>query len=198
MSARRASTTELRPATISELGLPRRPLLVGRLLPGRPEPADRPPEEPGRPPEEGRPPEAGRAAYLPPEPEPPELEPPKPEPPEPPPCPESAGRWLRLWAMCFSRSAALGVGPLPSRPRRRWPPEPTVGPLPLLRTAPRRWELPAMSVLRLGNGRGAGRRVGVPGQRPSRAGRGVFDGDPCGGELIANSISGGEIPCRPG
>src|SRR4051794_1035797 len=51
-----------------------------------------------------------------------------------------------LCALCCGRSAALGVGPLPSSPRRRWPPEPTVEPfleLPL-RTAPRRWELPAI------------------------------------------------------
>src|ERR1700744_5690309 len=42
---------------------------------------------------------------------------------------------------------AGGVAPRPSSPRRRWPPEPTVGPflVPGLRTAPRRRELPAIA-----------------------------------------------------
>ena len=52
-----------------------------------------------------------------------------------------------LYALWLGRSEALGVGPLPSRPRRRWPPEPTWGPFfdPERRTAPRRELLPAIA-----------------------------------------------------
>ena len=48
----------------------------------------------------------------------------------------------------WSRSTALGVGPLPSRPLRRWPPRADLGALAVLglRMAPRRWELPGMAV----------------------------------------------------
>ena len=95
-SARSASTTELRPATISLEALERRP-------PERPWP--------------GRDPPVRLSAAL-----------------------------AILCALWCGRSVALGVGPLPSRPRRRWPPEPTVAPFfeAPLRIAPRRWELPAM------------------------------------------------------
>ena len=54
--------------------------------------------------------------------------------------------WARLAAGWLGRMCAGGVGPRPSSPRRRWPPEPTVGPflVPDLFTAPRRRELPAI------------------------------------------------------
>src|SRR6201993_492028 len=56
------------------------------------------------------------------------------------------GTWARLAAGWLGRMCAGGVGPRPSNPRRRWPPEPTVGPflVPDLRIAPRRRELPAI------------------------------------------------------
>src|SRR6478735_8787273 len=48
-----------------------------------------------------------------------------------------------LWALWYGRSVALGVGPLPSRPRRTRPPDPAVGlPLPDFLMAPLRLELP--------------------------------------------------------
>src|SRR3954470_16049002 len=81
MSARSASTTELRPATISDDALP-------------PAAPDRPPARPG-----GREPDA-YPGLLP-----------------------AAPRWLVprafLAAGWYSRSAALGVGPLPSKAFRR-------------------------------------------------------------------------------
>src|ERR1700733_9153895 len=71
---------------------------------------------------------------------------------------------VRLAAGWLGRMCAGGVAPRPSSPRRRWPPEPTVGPLlvPAFRTAPRRCELPA---------------IGVGSQRPLWAVRGVGDLD---------------------
>src|ERR1700743_803451 len=70
----------------------------------------------------------------------------------------------RLAAGWYGRMCAGGVAPRPSSPRRRWPPEPTVGPflVPALRTAPRRRELPA---------------IGWRSQRPRRAVAGVGDLD---------------------
>src|SRR5699024_1889179 len=52
-----------------------------------------------------------------------------------------------LYALWFGRSSAFGVGPLPSRARRRTPPEPTLAPFLPLRTAPRRELLPAIARL---------------------------------------------------
>src|SRR4051794_40772153 len=94
MRARSASTTELRPATISDSSL-----LFGRRA-GRGAPGFWP-----RWPERA----AARSAAA-----------------------------FRLPAGWYSRSSALGVGPLPSRARRPRPPEPTFGPLLFLRTAPGR------------------------------------------------------------
>ncbi len=53
---------------------------------------------------------------------------------------------FRLCAAWYVRSSAFGVGPLPSRDLRLWPPVPTRAPflLPSLRTAPGRFELPAI------------------------------------------------------
>src|ERR1700704_1330317 len=53
----------------------------------------------------------------------------------------AAARRAAGWPL---RSVALGVGPLPDRPRARLPPEPTVAPFLPLRTAPLRDELPAI------------------------------------------------------
>src|SRR5690349_6946239 len=53
----------------------------------------------------------------------------------------AAARRAAGWPL---RSVAFGVGPLPARPRARLPPEPTVAPFLLLRTAPLREELPAI------------------------------------------------------
>src|SRR4051794_22821485 len=108
MSARRASTTALRPATISDDGLP-----PAAPPPGRPDPRA------GRP--WGRGPEAYPDGL--------------------PAAPRLAVARAFLAAGWYSRSAALGVGPLPSNAFRRCPPEPTVAPFcdfDGLRTAPRR------------------------------------------------------------
>src|SRR6476620_11614569 len=154
-SARRASTTELRPATTS-LDVRER----------RPEPA----------PPRGAPPRLAPERWPPPALLPSRL----------------AMARARRAATCLVRSSALGVGPLPSRPLRRWPPLPTVAPFLDLRIAPRRWELPAMGVQsRLSD-------VGVSGERPARTGRGVLDGDARRGELVADRVSGGEVPRGPG
>src|ERR1700712_5682603 len=53
----------------------------------------------------------------------------------------------RRAAGCPVRSVAGGVAPLGLIARRDCPPEPTTAPffVPVLRTAPRRWEFPAMS-----------------------------------------------------
>ncbi len=53
-----------------------------------------------------------------------------------------------LCALWYGRSFAFGVGPRPSSPRRTCPPDPTVGPLPDLRIAPLRDELPGMPASR--------------------------------------------------
>src|SRR6476469_10649774 len=81
-SARSASTTELRPATISLEALP--------------------PERRVPPPREPVPREVGPPLF--------------------------AAALAILWALWLGRSSARGVGPLPSSPRRRWPPEPTDAP----------------------------------------------------------------------
>src|SRR3984885_12937314 len=85
----------------------------------------------------------------------------------------------RLAAGWFGRMCAGGVAPRPSSPRRRWPPEPTVGPflVPALRTAPRRRELPA---------------IGLRSQRPLRAVRGVGDLDTGVFEPIPDLV--GQLP----
>src|SRR6476620_104106 len=147
-SARRASTTELRPATTS---------LEARERFGAPWPPER--ADPRAP---------GAAARL-------------------------ATARARRAAGCFSRSTALGVGPRPSRPLRRWPPLPTVAPFldAPLRVAPRRWELPAMCESRLSG-------VGVPGERPARARGGVLDGDARRGQLVADGVRGREVARGPG
>ncbi|SKU44275.1 Uncharacterised protein [Mycobacteroides abscessus subsp. abscessus] len=78
----------------------------------------------------------------------------------------------RLAAGCLVRCSAGGVAPLPSSPRRRTPPEPTVGPflVPGLRTAPRRCELPAMMVLLfVATGKGPLRAIGRVGDLQTRA-----------------------------
>lgn len=49
--------------------------------------------------------------------------------------------------LCFLRSSAGGVGPLPSRPRRRWPPLPAVAPFLLDVRRFLRWLFPAMTYL---------------------------------------------------
>src|SRR6476660_5915395 len=91
-----------------------------------------------------------------------------------------------LAAGWYSRSAAIGVGPLPSNAFRRCPPDPTDAPLPALRTAPRRWEFPGMSAT-------------VPsGQRPARPGGCVVDDDSSLGQPVANRVGRLEIPCRAG
>src|SRR5687768_2183808 len=81
--------------------------------------------------------------------------------------------WARfscLNALWPSRSFAFGVGPLPSSPRRRRPPEPAVGlPLPVFLIAPRRDELPAIRCPVLG---WSSLRYGWS-QRPLRALRSV-------------------------
>src|SRR6478735_1398806 len=149
MSARSASTTALRPATISDDAL--------ALPPERPDPRA------GRP--CGRPPVAypGLALLV----------------------PRVADRAF-LAAGWYSRSAALGVGPLPSNAFRRCPPDPTDAPLPDLRTAPRRWEFPGMSAT-------------VPsGQRPARPGGCVVDDDASLGQPVANRVGRLEIPCGAG
>src|SRR5699024_12875800 len=71
-------------------------------------------------------------------------------------------------------------GPVPRRPRRRWPPLPTWGPflVPGLRTAPRRLELPA---------------IFVSSHAPAHAVGAVLHGDSGGGELIAQCIGTGKI-----
>src|SRR5699024_4953007 len=51
-----------------------------------------------------------------------------------------------LYALWAGRSSAFGVGPRPSSARRRTPPDPTVAPFLLLRTAPRRALFPAIGV----------------------------------------------------
>src|SRR6476646_6146007 len=147
-SARRASTTALRPATTS---------LEARERFGAPWP-----------PERAGPRAPGVAARL-------------------------ATARARRAAGCFSRSTALGVGPRPSRPLRRWPPLPTVAPFldAPLRVAPRRWELPAMCESRLSG-------VGVPGERPARARGGVLDGDARRGQLVADGVRGREVARGPG
>src|SRR5215212_745841 len=62
--------------------------------------------------------------------------------------PGAGATWLVAFlARCaawYGRSSALGVGPLPSRPRRTRPPEPALLDLPLRRTAPLRWLLPGI------------------------------------------------------
>ena len=63
--------------------------------------------------------------------------------------PATARRSAATFALCagwYSRSSALGVGPLPSRDRRFLPPVPALATFlePPLRTAPRRSEFPAM------------------------------------------------------
>src|ERR1700759_613510 len=85
----------------------------------------------------------------------------------------------RLAAGWFGRMCAGGVAPRPSSPRRRWPPEPTVGPflVPALRIAPRRWELPA---------------IDVGSQRPLRAIAGVGDLDMGVFEAVPDLV--GELP----
>src|ERR1700744_5418303 len=74
---------------------------------------------------------------------------------------------------------AGGVAPRASSPRRRWPPEPTVGPflVPALRTAPRRRELPA---------------IGLGSPRPLGAVAGIGDLDTGVPEPIADLI--GQLP----
>src|SRR5215212_1769320 len=52
--------------------------------------------------------------------------------------------FLARCAGWYGRSSALGVGPLPSRPRRTRPPEPALLDFPLRRTAPFRWLLPGI------------------------------------------------------
>ena len=58
-----------------------------------------------------------------------------------------------------------------------------------LRTAPRRWELPAMVFLSA---------VGATGERPVRSRGGVFDDDAGGTELVADRVRGGEVAGGPG
>src|SRR4051794_4750631 len=84
-------------------------------------------------------------------------------------------------AECPGRSSFGGVGPLPSSPRRRWPPEPTTAPflVPSLRIAPRRRELPAIRLHAL---QGPGGAVGA-----------VLDGHPGGGEAVADLVRCGEV-----
>src|SRR5437762_1277463 len=79
------------------------------------------------------------------------------------------------------RSSAGGVGPLPFKPRRRWPPEPTTAPFfePGLRRAPGLGELPAI-------------------EAPPRAGRGVLDRDAGRGKLVADGIGRRVVLARAG
>src|SRR5690606_8328322 len=93
----------------------------------------------------------------------------------------------RFWACfclgCPGRFSPLGVGPLPSRPFLRLPPEPTTCPflVPSLRTAPRRRELPAMSL--------------VP-HCPQWTIGGVLHRDARGGQLIADGVGPREVLVR--
>ena len=84
---------------------------------------------------------------------------------------------LTLWALWLGRSAALGVGPLPSRPRRTRPPDPAVGRLDDLRIAPLRWLFPGIS-----------RHPRRSGQRPLRPVGGVLDGDAGGSDPVTDRV----------
>src|SRR5699024_1177580 len=93
-----------------------------------------------------------------------------------------------LYALWFGRSSAFGVGPLPSRARRRTPPEPTLAPFLPLRTAPRRELLPAIARLL---------SPSVPGaEAPAGAVRPVLDTDPAGAQRIAKRIGPGPVLLR--
>ena len=117
----------------------------------------------------------------------------------------------RRCAGCPLRASAGGVGPRPSSPRRRCPPEPTTAPflLPVPRRAPRRCELPAISrpsCLGAGLRRPRRSRSSQPreGSRdvdstkigggswegPARAGGGVLDHDAGRGEPVPDRVGG--------
>src|SRR3954447_16105999 len=96
--------------------------------------------------------------------------------------------WAALWALWYGRSLALGVGPLPSRPRLTRPPDPAVGFLAVLRTEPLRWLLPGIrpqppvqSPCRSGPPSCSTSR-----QAPLRSGRGVLDLDAGGLDPVAD------------
>ena len=84
-----------------------------------------------------------------------------------------------LCALWYGRSSARGVGPLPSRPLRRRPPEPAVGlPLPDFLIAPRRLLLPAIS---------------CPFTFQRAPCGGVLDLDAGGSELVADAVGRREV-----
>ena len=92
-----------------------------------------------------------------------------------------SSRAFFLWALWYGRSFALGVGPLPSRPRRTRPPDPAVGlPLPVFLIAPLRCELPGTL------------------HAPLRSVRGVLDLDAGGLDLVADGVGCREVLGCPG
>ena len=106
-----------------------------------------------------------------------------------------AGRRCCCWALAarlaagwLGRMCAGGVAPRPSSPRRRTPPDPTVGPflVPGLRTAPRRREFPAIYL-----------RVPVE-ERPLRSVGGIGDLDAGLLEPVADRVGLRPVPSRPG